>query len=59
MQITVSDLLGKKVALIVDEFQKPGNYKVKFNASNFASGVYFYSLTMNGISKTRKMILGK
>ena len=44
MQLKVYDILGREVATLVNETKAPGNYKVNFNASNLASGVYFYRI---------------
>ncbi|MEJ2613913.1 MAG: T9SS type A sorting domain-containing protein, partial [Ignavibacteriaceae bacterium] len=40
--LKVYDILGREVADLVNDVKTPGNYKVNFNASNLASGVYFY-----------------
>ena len=55
--IKVFDILGSKVATLVNEEQKPGYYKVLWDASNQSSGVYFYQLNAGEYVKTRKMIL--
>jgi hypothetical protein len=57
VKLVVYDLLGKEVATLVNEHQRPGPYEVKWDASNQASGVYFYKLTAGSYSKTRKMVL--
>ncbi len=55
VQLKVYDLLGKKVATLVNEIKQPGNYKVSFNANSLSSGIYYYSLkTPYGII-TKKM----
>ena len=36
-----------------------GRYNIKFNASNYSSGVYFYKIEASGLSKTNKMIIIK
>ncbi len=51
------DLLGREVALLVDERKAPGSYSVEFNASRLASGVYLYRLSAGSFVQTRKMIL--
>lgn len=57
--LNVYDVLGKKIATLVNESQKPGSYEVTWNANNFPCGIYFYRLTICKFSKTRKMILLK
>ncbi len=57
--LEVYDILGNKVATLVDQNQVPGFYSVDFNASKFSSGVYFYKLTYGEYSITKKMALIK
>jgi hypothetical protein len=59
VSLKVYDVLGNEVAELVNEEQAPGNYEVKFNAGNCASGVYFYKLTAGTSNCTRKMIILK
>ncbi len=59
VQLEVYNLLGKKVATLVEQQQKPGNYKVKFNAENYPSGVYYYQLKIGNFVETKKMLLIK
>lgn len=58
-QLKVYDLLGRVTATVVNEKLKAGTYEAGFDASSLASGVYFYSLTAEGFSETKKMILMK
>ncbi|HSD64567.1 MAG TPA: T9SS type A sorting domain-containing protein, partial [Ignavibacteriaceae bacterium] len=57
--LNVYNLLGQKVMTLVDGMQKSGQHEVNFNASNLASGVYFYKLEAGTQSSIRKMILMK
>jgi photosystem II stability/assembly factor-like uncharacterized protein len=57
VQLKVYDILGKEVATLVDEVKSPGSYLVKFEGNNLSSGVYLYSLKVNGYIENRKMIL--
>ncbi len=57
VRLAVYDLLGREVALIVDEEQRPGRYSVRFDAGPLSSGVYFYRLTAGALVLTRKMTL--
>ena len=59
VQLKVCDVLGKIVATLVNKEQRPGSYEVQFNASNLASGIYFYRLTYGNLNLVRKMILLK
>jgi uncharacterized delta-60 repeat protein len=55
--LKVLDLLGNEVATLVNENKPAGNYKVEFDASFFAPGIYFYKLQTGNFSLTKKMIL--
>ena len=57
VQLTVYDILGRKVATLVNKQQTPGNYSVQFDASKLGSGVYFYTLRAGEFTATKKMIL--
>ncbi|MFZ0452234.1 MAG: T9SS type A sorting domain-containing protein, partial [Ignavibacteriaceae bacterium] len=57
--LKVYNLLGKEVAMLVNEQQAPGNYEVKFNGSNLASGVYIYRLQAGNFVFTKKLMLLK
>ncbi len=59
VKIEVYNLLGKKISTLVNEFKSAGSYKVKWNAENFSSGIYFYRIQAEGFSETKKMILLK
>jgi len=59
VRLVVYDVLGKEVALLINEDMDGGSHKVKFNAVNLPSGIYFYSLTSGQYSETKKMILMK
>jgi len=55
----VFDLLGREVAVLVNEKKAPGTYEVKFDGSGLASGLYIYRLTAGSSARSRKMILMK
>ncbi len=57
--LKVYDILGSEVSTLVNKQQSPGNYSVIFDASNLPSGIYYYRLTINKFSQTRKMLLLK
>lgn len=58
--LTVYDMLGKKVATLVNEIQQPGEYNIRFNAAEYLSGgFYFYTMQTNRRSETRRMVLVK
>jgi hypothetical protein len=57
VNVTVYDMLGRKVATLVNEQQKAGTYQVVFDAAHLTSGVYLYQLQAGSFSATKKMIL--
>lgn len=57
--LNVYDLLGKEVAILVDEIKPAGTYSVEFNASRLTSGIYIYNMQAGTFSENRKMILLK
>jgi hypothetical protein len=58
--IKVYDLLGREVTtLINNEFRNAGRYEVNWNASNYASGVYFYRIQVADYTSVKKMVLIK
>ena len=57
--LTVYDMLGRELAVLVDERKASGSYSVEFNASRFASGVYLYRLSAGSFVQTKKMILAR
>ena len=59
VSLKVFDLLGREVATLVNEFLKPGVYSINFDAGNLTSGIYFYRLSVNDFSETRKFVLLK
>jgi hypothetical protein len=54
--LAVYDLLGREVAVLVNERKAPGSYKVKFDGSSLASGVYFYRLQAGDFVQSRKLL---
>jgi hypothetical protein len=67
VSLKVYDIEGKEITTLINEYQKPGKYKIKFEAglqngrgNNLPSGIYFYTLFINGIrADTKKAILIK
>lgn len=57
VSLAVYDLLGRRVATLVDEHLPAGTYARSFDASGLASGVYFYRLETGRFTETRKVIL--
>jgi len=59
VSIKVFDVLGKEVATLVNETKQPGFYTADFNASNLASGIYFYRIDAGEFTSVKKMMLIK
>ncbi|MFZ1292493.1 MAG: T9SS type A sorting domain-containing protein [Melioribacteraceae bacterium] len=59
LQLSVFDVLGREVKTLVNEIQKPGNYKIQFDGSKFTSGVYYYQLKSDSFIQTKKMLILK
>ena len=57
ISLKIYDVLGREVALLVDGIRQPGTYTVRWDASRFSSGVYFYRLQAGKYVDTNKMIL--
>jgi carboxypeptidase T len=59
VRLAVYDLLGREVAVLLDEMKEPGRYQATFNGQKLSSGVYLCRMTAEGFSTTRKMLLQK
>ncbi len=57
--LKVYDVLGREVAVLVNERREPGRYEVTFDGGGLSSGVYVYRLTFGHGAESRKMILMK
>ena len=57
--LKVYDILGNELAVLVNSAKEPGNYEVNFDASNQPSGIYIYTLQVNGFTDSKKMLLLK
>jgi hypothetical protein len=59
VKLSVYDLSGREVSLLLDKFLNAGNYRINWSALNVSSGIYFYKLEAGGFSETKKMIFIK
>ncbi|MCI0715771.1 MAG: T9SS type A sorting domain-containing protein [Chlorobi bacterium] len=57
--LKVYDVLGKEVAVLVNELKQAGFHTVDFDASHLASGIYFYKIEAGDFNSVKKMILVK
>lgn len=59
VSLKVFDITGKEIAVLVNSFQRKGNYTFRFSGENSPSGVYYYQLKTSESSQVRKMVLLK
>jgi hypothetical protein len=59
VSITVFDVLGGNVAVLVNENKSAGEYRVEFNAERFNSGIYFYQIDAGNFREVKKMLFLK
>ena len=59
VRLTVYDILGKEVARLVDSEMNTGSHEIQWNATNMASGVYFYRMEAGDFVTIKKMLLMK
>ena len=59
VKLTVTDILGRQIAVLVNEYKPAGNYSVNFDATNIPSGVYFYKLETADFKAVKKMVVLK
>lgn len=59
VSLVVYNLIGKEVARLVSEIQPAGHYKITWDASDVASGIYLYRLHEDNLVLTKKMVLLK
>jgi VCBS repeat protein/type IX secretion system substrate protein len=59
IELKIYDILGRQIAIPVNERLKPGTYQIEFNGENLSSGVYIYALTAGDFSASNRMVLLK
>jgi len=57
--LKIYDVLGREIAVLVNEEKPIGNYKIIFNANGLSSGIYFYRLVAGSFIETKRMVLLK
>jgi len=57
VKLTIYNILGRKVASLVDGKQRTGYKTIRWDAGSFSSGIYFYRLQAGDFVQTRKMVL--
>ena len=57
VELSVFNILGEKVATLVSERKAAGAHQVEWDATDFASGIYYYQIRTGEFQAVRKMIL--
>jgi hypothetical protein len=57
VDLTIYDVLGQKVTILVSEKKRAGSHQVEWDASGFASGIYYYRMEAGEIVEVKKMVL--
>ncbi len=56
VRLTLFNLIGEEVAVLIDGERSVGKYSYKFNSQDLASGFYFYRLRAGDMVRTKKLI---
>jgi Secretion system C-terminal sorting domain len=59
VKITVYDIAGKEIEVLLNESKLSGNYEINFNAKHLSSGIYFYKIQAGKFTQTKRMLLIK
>ncbi len=59
VSIKLYDMTGREVMTLINEVKPAGYYTVNLNAANLSSGVYFYTLSANNFTATKKLMVVK
>jgi len=59
VKIAVYDILGRKVAVLINNYESSGFHSIFWDASSYPSGLYFIQMVSNNIIDTRKILLIK
>lgn len=59
VNLKVYDILGREVAVLVNEVKEAGSYMVQFNGTSLSSGVYFYKIQAGEFNSVKRMVLIK
>jgi hypothetical protein len=59
VSFTVYDAAGREVAVLVNQNQAAGTYRISFDGSALSSGIYYYRIAADDFTDTKKMVLLK
>jgi hypothetical protein len=57
--LSVFDMSGKEVAVLINKYKQTGEHQVPFNAKKLANGIYFYRLRSGDLVRTGKMVVAR
>jgi hypothetical protein len=57
VNLSIYNIFGQKIATLVDQNQAAGEHTVRWNATDFSSGIYLYRLRAGAFEQSRRMIL--
>ena len=57
--VTVYDITGEEIDILVDEFQAAGKHSIIYNSSILSSGIYLYKIQAGNFTRVKKMIVLK
>ncbi len=57
VRLEIYSITGQKIATLLNQKMKPGTHEIEWNASQVASGVYFYKFNYGSLTMTKKMVL--
>ena len=57
IKLKIFDVLGREVAILLNENLQPGIYEVVWDGSNYPSGIYFYKLEVNENSSSKYLFM--
>ncbi len=58
-KIILYNILGKEVAVLIDDLLKPGEYDIDIDLVDLPSGTYFYKVISDGFKETKKVLMVK
>jgi hypothetical protein len=60
-KLTISDVLGKPIAVLINDYFDEGQHSMKFKAGdyNLSDGIYYCTITVNGLTATKMIVLVK
>jgi len=57
VELSIFNVLGQQVATLVSERQPAGEHQIEWDASGFASGIYYFQITASDFQDVKKMVL--